>query len=142
MEYVQSVNVPLQVSFDNGVTWKDVVCLVNYNDNLAVPTNDTDTFCGRLTGTGNPALDFTGECVHDIEPLSTQVSWDELSDALLAGTTFKARKVYPKSGSVGSIIYLQSDAIVESIGGKQTSNDYVKFDFSIKGQGIPTKTQA
>jgi hypothetical protein len=135
--YIQSVDAPIQLSWDSGVTWKTLVCLTNYSAPLAVPTNETDTFCGKLVGTGNAAMDFSGEAVVDATPNSNQVSVEDLAAAELAGTVLQARIAVPGTGSVGSQLYFRSDVIVESVTPKGTANDYIKFDFSLKGQGIP-----
>lgn len=138
--YVQSVDAPIQISFDGGTTWKTLVCLTNYSAPLAMPTNETDTFCGKLVGTGNAALDFSGEAVNDVAPNVNQVSFEDLAAYVISGDVLKARVAVPGTGSVGTQIFLQTDILVESVTHKGTANDYIKFDFSLKGQGLPSLT--
>lgn len=134
---IQSVLAPIKLSFDDGLTWKDLVCLTNYNAPLNNSTNDTETFCGKLVGQGNAALDFSGEAVCDLEPDSDMVSYNDLNSVILSKSVILGRVVYPGTGSVGSNLHLQTEIVVESTTLKGTANDYLKFDFSLKGQGVP-----
>jgi hypothetical protein len=136
-----SVNIPIQLSFDDGVTWKDLVCLTNYSAPLTNPLNETNTFCGKEIGEGVPALDFTGEGVSKIEePLVNQVSQGELEIAMMAGQRPLARTVLPGTGSIGSLMRRESRVVIESVTPKGAADDVYKFDFSLKGVGIPTIT--
>lgn len=135
-----SVNIPIQLSFDNGVTWKDLVCLTNYSSPLTNPLNETPTFCGKEVGEGIPALDFTGEAVSELEPDSMQVSQGDLELAMMAGTRPLARTVTPTTGSVGNLMRRESRVVVESVTPKGAADDVLKFDFSLKGVGTPTIT--
>lgn len=135
-----SVNIPIQLSFDNGETWKDLVCLTNYSAPLTNPLNETETFCGKEVGEGIPALDFTGEAVSELEPLSTQVSQGDLELAMIAKERPLARTVSPITGSIGNLMRRESRVVVESVTPKGAANDVYKFDFSLKGVGVPTIT--
>lgn len=135
---IQSKDLPLELSFDNGVTWKELICLTNYTSNLSATTTDTETLtCGRLVSPGTPAFDFSGEAVCDLEPAAGQVSLRDLETVLLAQTTILARQQYNTNGSIGSLYYKRGEVVVESANNKPTPNDYVKFDFSLKGTGLP-----
>lgn len=143
--YVNSAANPLQLSFDGGVTWKDLVCVTNYNRGLSATLTETDTLnCGTLQGSGSPKFDFSGEAVTDVDPSPTQVSQEDLEAAILtqatSGTVIWARTRWPSTGSVSSLLYLQGKVKIESVNQKNAPNDYVKFDFSLKGDGIPTLT--
>lgn len=138
MNYVQSSANPLELSFDGGTTWKTLVCITNYNRNLAATVTETDTLnCGTLQGVGSPKFDFSGEAVTDITPTATQVSQEDLEGVLLTSTTILARHRYPSTGSISSLLYLKGSVIVESVNQKNAPNDLIKFDFSLKGTGLP-----
>lgn len=137
--YVQSSANPLELSFDGGTTWKVLVCPTNLNRNLAATLTETDTItCGTLQGAGSPKFDFSGEAVTDIDPGATQCSQEELEGALLTSTPILGRMRYPSTGSISSLLYIRGTVMVESVGQKNQANDLVKFDFSLKGTGIPT----
>lgn len=140
MASIPAVNIPVQLSFDGGTTWKDLVCLTNYNSPLTNSLTETETFCGKEVGEGIPALDFSGEAVSELEPLTTQVSQGDLELAMLAKVRPLARTAYPTTGSVGNLMKRQSSVVVESVTPKGTAGDVLKFDFSLKGVGTPTIT--
>lgn len=137
--YVQSSANPLELSFDNGSTWKVLVCPTNWTRNLAATLTETDTItCGTLQGAGTPKFDFSGEAVTDIDPGALQCSQEDLEGVLLTSTPILARVRYPSSGSISSLLYLRGSVYVESVGQKNQANDLIKFDFSLKGTGVPT----
>jgi hypothetical protein len=146
MQTVNSSANPLELSFDGGVTWKTLVCVTNYGRNLGATLTETETLnCGTLQGAGSIKFDFSGEAVTNIDPLPTQVSQEELEAQLLTqatGILALARTRWPSSGSVSSLLYLQGEVYVESVNQKNAPNDLVKFDFSLKGNGVPSLTPA
>lgn len=137
--YVQASANPLELSFDNGVTWKVLVCPTNVTRNLAATLTETDTLtCGTLQGAGAPKFDFSGEAVTDIDPGALQCSQEDLEGVLLTSTPILGRVRYPSSGSISSLLFLKGTLMVESVSQKNQANDLVKFDFSLKGTGLPT----
>jgi hypothetical protein len=148
MVNVQSSANPLELSFDGGTTWKTLVCVTNYNRNLSSTLTETETLnCGTLQGSGAPKFDFSGEAVTDISPSASQVSQEDLELAILnqyngVGVPVQARTRWPATGSVSSLLYMKGAVKVESVNQKNAPNDLVKFDFSIKGTGIPELSPA
>lgn len=140
MQTVQSKVIPIQLSFDSGSTWRDLVCITNMSAPLAKSINEVESYCGTHNGQGQPKLDFTGEAVCDLVPDPDQISYDEAADLVIDDTIFLARVANPLTGSVGSLLYLETEAIFESVTYKGSANQVVLFDFSIKGQGVPTRT--
>lgn len=139
MTNVQASANPLELSFDGGTTWKILVCPTNWTRNLAATLTETDTLtCGTLQGAGAPKFDFSGEAVTDIDPSATQCSQEDLENVLLTNTAILGRVRYPSSGSMSSLLYLRGTLLVESVNQKNSANDLVKFDFSLKGTGLPT----
>lgn len=139
MTNVQASANPLELSFDAGTTWKVLVCPTSVNRNLSATLTETDTLtCGTLQGAGAPKFDFSGEAVTDIDPGALQCSQEDLENVLLTSTPILARMRYPSSGSISSLLYLRGTVMVESVGQKNQANDLVKFDFSLKGTGLPT----
>jgi len=137
-QYLQSSVLPLELSFDNGSSWKQLVCVTNYNDNMSVGNTETETLnCGTLQGAGSPKFDFSGEAVADYNPASTLVSRKDLETVMLSLTPILARLQYPGTGSVGWLYYKQGTVLVTAVNGKASPNDLSKFDFTLKGQGTP-----
>lgn len=138
MTELQSSNLPIQLSFDGGATFKDLVCTTNYSSDLSLGTTETETLtCGTLIGVGAPKFDFTGEAVTDLEPLASQVSLVDMETQLLAGTKIIARIASPSSGSAGALYFKQGYVYVTKAALKASPNDLIKFDFELKGVGIP-----
>ena len=136
--YLQSSQMPLELSFNGGTIWKQLVCVASLNDNMSVGNTETETLnCGTLQGIGSPKFDFSGEAVADFTPGSTLVSRKDLETAMLASQTLKARLQYPGTGSAGATYYKSGDVLVTAVNGKESPNDLIKFDFTIKGVGIP-----
>lgn len=142
MNYQQSSNFPIMLSFDGGATFKELVCVIDYTAPLTLSTTDTDTLsCGRLVGVGAVAFDFNGEGVTDLEPDADQVSLVDLESQIIAHATgagpIIARVAYPGSGSSGALYFKQGYVFVVTATKKASANDLIKFDFELKGQGIP-----
>jgi len=135
---VSSVQVPVQLSFDEGVTWKDLVCLTNYTNPLANSLNAQESFCGVFQGQGIPGMDFSGEAICDLEPNPAEVSMQDLDSAMMASQVIRGRVVYPGTGSVGNLLYRHTELVIESVTLKGSTNSLLMFDFSLKGQGTPT----
>lgn len=132
---VQSSNIPLQLSFDSGVTWKDLVCLENYNIERVTQTNTDDTFCGRFIGIGVIATQISGAAVCDVSPSGTQVSIKSLNDAQLAGQRIQVRANYPTAGSAGGAISNNGAAYVTAAAEQFAVNNLVKFTFTLLVDG-------
>lgn len=138
---ISSKLMPLELSFDGGTSWKTLVCVSDYTGNLSQSTTETETLtCGTLVSQGAVKFDFSGSAVADLDPAAGLVSMEDLENCILASTEIKARQQYNVSGSVGQYYYKEGTVIVESVNNKQTAADFVKFDFSLKGTGLPTKT--
>jgi len=136
--YVNAADNPLELSFDGGTTWKMLVCATNWTRNLSATLTETETLnCGTLQGVGAPKFDFSGEAVTDIAPDASQVSQEDLEALILTGGTILGRVRWPSTGSVSSLLYLKGSLKVESVNQKNSANDLVKFDFSLKGTGLP-----
>lgn len=128
---VQSSNVPLQLSFDGGSTYQDLVCLENYSIESTTNSTTDDTFCGRFIGIGPIGTQITGAAVCDTTPLATQVSIYALKAAQAAATSIKIRANYPTAGSAGGQISNNGDGYITAAGVQFAVNNLVKFTFTI-----------
>lgn len=132
---VQSSSVPLQLSFDGGTTYKDLVCLENYNVESTTQTSTDDTFCGRFVGIGPIATQISGSAVCDTAPAGTQVSIAALKAAQAAGTLVYIRANYPGAGSAGGQISNNGNGYVTQASTQYAVNNLVKFSFTILVSG-------
>lgn len=127
---VQSSNVPLQLSFDSGVTWKDLVCLKNYSISRTTQTNPEDTFCGRYIGVGITATEIQGAGVCDTNPANTQVSISALNAAQASASKILIRANYPTAGSAGGSISNNGSGYVTAAAEQMAVNTLVAFTFT------------
>jgi hypothetical protein len=138
MNYLQSSNFPIQLSFDGGATFKELTCITNWGSDLSLGTTETETLkCGTLLGTGSPKFDWTGEGVTDFVPDAQQVSLKDLEIALLAVQPLIARVTYPGSGSAGATYFKEGTVYCTKAAAKASPNNLIMFDFELKGSGIP-----
>lgn len=133
---IQSVNMPLQLSFDNKVTWKDLVCLTDYQIPLNSPLTATDTFCGKKVGVGNIEFNPSGTAVCEVIPLTTEVSAPELLDAQNGKTSIHFRAQNPQAGSVGLLLYIAGSCKVTNVTIIGTANNLITFTFQLTGEGV------
>lgn len=138
MTTIQGNNVPLELSFDNELTWQVLVCLVNYAIPTTLPTTKTDTFCGQAVGIGNQTFGFTGTAVDERFPTGgSQVTYNNLLTAQTNKTLIKARAKNPNSGSIGEDFFIKGDVYVTNLNLKMTATNVIDFDFTLEGTGIP-----
>lgn len=128
---VQSNSVPLQLSFDGGATWKDLICLENYIIQSTTATTTSDTFCGRFIGLGPIGSQVSGSAVCDVTPLATQVSMIDLKNTQAAGSLINVRANWPTAGSGGGKISNNAVGYVTATDEQFTVNNLVKFTFTL-----------
>jgi len=127
---VQSSSVPLNISFDGGVTYKALVCLENYSVETTTSTTTDDTFCGRFVGLGPLGTQITGTGVCESVPLTTQVTQKDLRSAQNAGTLLYFQANYPTPGSAGGQISNNASGYCTATGEQMAANNLVKFTFT------------
>lgn len=133
---VQSSSVLLKISFDAGVTYKDLVCLENYSIEATTTTTTDDTLnCGRLYGLGPIGTQITGTGVCETTPLSTQVTQKDLRNAQNAGTLLYFAANYPTIGSSGGQISNNASGFVTAVGEQFAAGALAKFTFTFSING-------
>ena len=134
---IDSILSPIEVSADNGVTYKVIICVVGYTLNLQTQTTTTDTQCGRIIGTGVVAFTVTVNAVCDQAPSTVQVSYKDTYLWQVAKTVLKFRIQSPATGtfSIGSSYYLTGTCIVTDTNLTNNTNDPVKFAVTLSGTG-------
>lgn len=136
MKTLQSSNLPLELSFDNGVSWQLLTCLTQYNIPLDKAANTVETFCGPAVGIGTKTFNPTGTAVANLEPTAgSQVSYKELVQAWDSEQIVKFRVRYPTGSSTGSNFFLQGDSKVTNLNITAQAGQLVQFDFTLTGEG-------
>jgi hypothetical protein len=131
-------SIPIQLSSDN-VTYKNLVCLKNYNVPITTSTNESETFCGKSVGVGAISFDPQGNAVVSTNPSGSELSLNQLLTWQVNKTAIYFKTAYPlssgSSGSLGKDFYIQGQCYVTNINVIFTTNDVVNFDFTLKGFG-------
>lgn len=134
---IDSILAPIELSADNGVTYKVVICIVGWTVNLQTQTTTTDTQCGRIVGTGVVAFNPTIQAVCDQAPSTVQVSMKDCYTWQVNKTSLKFRVQSPATGtfSIGAAYYLTGTCIVTDTTITDQTNDPIKFSVTLSGQG-------
>jgi hypothetical protein len=138
---IQSANMPIQLSFDNQVTWKDLVCLTDYQLPLNSPLTATDSFCGKKVGVGNIEFNPSGTAVCEVIPDASEVSAPELLDVQNAKSSIYFRVQNPQSGSVGLLLYIAGSCKVTNVTIIGQANNLITFTFQLTGEGVIVLTK-
>lgn len=141
MLYNQAINVPFQVSADNGNSWVTVVCISEHTLPITSSINKVNTQCGVAVGLGPVEFNPTGTAVCNLDDNAGQVSMKDMVNWLINQTKLKYRMQMPESGgSIGSNFYLSGYCLVTDVKITETVGDVEKFTFTLSGTGIPSTT--
>lgn len=139
MTNVQAINVPIQVSADNGNTWETIVCISEHTLPIVSAVNKLNTQCGVAAGLGPVEFNPTGTAATNLDDNAGQVSVKDLVNWLILQTKLKYRMQTPGTGSsIGSNFYLSGFCYVTKAEIKETVGDVETFTFELTGIGIPS----
>src|SRR5687767_11439020 len=132
---LQSNLVPLEISSDDGTTWKTLTCLVSANFSGTTTTTEEETQCGTFTGMGANKWEMSFDSVVNLTPDSTQVSFEEVLGWWHNQTEVLVRQQYPSSGTPGSNFYMSGGAYFSALGNQVQVGSSMKFSGTLKGNG-------
>jgi hypothetical protein len=135
MASIQSTLVPLELSFNGGITWQILVCLTQHNMPLEKTTNVTETFCGTETGLGSLTFNPSFTAVVKTDVASNQVTYDRMLVAMVNEELIRFRVQAPTAGSVGVYFYLSGTAYVTSLDLTLAVGETVQFTGTLTGTG-------
>lgn len=138
---IQAKSMPLEISFDGGVTYKTLICLIDLQMALSTPLEEDDTYCGPKVGQGPIKFNPSGNVVIETNPDSDECSFDELLERMASGTSVHFRLQNPLSGSTGRGFYLAGEALVNELTPQGTANGLEKCSFAMTGTGTLTTTK-
>jgi hypothetical protein len=137
---INAKDAPIELSFDNGATWKTLVCLKDVSIPLTTPVTAEDTYCGKKVGVGVIEFNPSGNAVCETRPDADEVSHDDLVEKMDAGTSFLWRIQNPTSGSVGNNLYYSGSCKCTNVTLTGTANGLLSFAFTLTGEGTLTRT--
>ena len=124
---VQSNQIPLALSTDGGVTYKNVVCKRAWNFAGTTAVNAEETDCGVSKGLGAPdwTMDFEG-VVNTTPNSPTELSAAAMGD-LWQNQTLVAVKVLTP--------YVQGNGYITDLGFQNSVGNLMAFTFTLNGVG-------
>lgn len=134
---IQSTLVPIEISTDGGVTYKQIICIEGFTVTNTLPTNDADTQCGRFVGLGIEGSEIVGTGVVSEYPTAGQMDYKTIRTLQQGPTLVKYRVQYPASGSIGDHLYQTQFAYFTITSTPIQVGQVVKFGFTLKSSGAP-----
>ncbi len=135
----QSNQVPLAISTDSGVTYKNVTCKRAFNFNMTTAVNSEETDCGISKGLGSPdwTVDFEG-VINTAPNSSTEMSAQDMLD-LCQAQTLVLTKWLTGSGT-GDNIYRQGSGYITDYAEQNSVGSLMAFTFTLNGVGVVDTT--
>lgn len=125
----------MELSSDNGSTYKPVVCILGFTLTKDTQTTTTDTQCGRIIGLGIIASNIAVQAVCQLYPTTSQVTLKDVDAWQAAQTSLKFRIQYPSTGSIGYGFYYTGLGNITNVSVVDQTNDPIKFNFTFLVQG-------
>lgn len=137
MGTIKSKLVPVQISSDEGVTWKDVVCLKSAEHTSSRAKISVVTYCGEDSEYADTVeFAFSGTAVYNPDYSdTTQVSYMEMQGWQNAGTKVLARMTH---GTAGANLYAEGLCLITDIKVNGDVSDVLQWDFTLTGTGTKT----
>lgn len=126
---IQSDIVPLELTFDNGTTYKDLVCLESDEVSTTNGVTENNTYCGTENGIAKVKVSIsgTGVCNPNLDA-NTEVTYKDLLSAQVSRTAIGYRK---QSGSSGANFYLAGTCYVTDLKLQGSATQVIKFTFTL-----------
>lgn len=131
---IQSANLPLWLSED-GVIYKQLVCLENWTLSMDTTTTQTDTFCGSVTGVSQPKFSISFSAVCEAAASGTQVTFKDAARWQNNLTPLYFKVQYPSPGSTSNIAFFAGNVYMSASTYVAAVNDALKFTGTFTGNG-------
>ncbi len=137
---IQSTDSPIEVSADNGVNWKVIICVKGWTVPVQTTTTTTDTQCGRIIGLGVVGFNPTIQAVCSYEQAFIQASYNDCVIWQNNKTPLLFRVQSPVFGSygLGEAYYLSGSCYVTDTVLTDQVNNPVEFTVTLSGTGTLT----
>lgn len=126
-----------QVSSDEGVTWRTIVCAQGGRVRVNTNVTSESTKCGAIKGIGKPDWVMSGDAVANFEPEADEVSLNELMEWIQNTTNVRMRVLSPAEGSfaVGEKYYREGAGYFSTDEEDISDATPVKFSWEFQGSG-------
>lgn len=137
MANVQGLDLVIEISSDNGNSWKYIACETSSGFSMNRSMTSQQTKCdGGTPAVGLGALEwsfnFSGVMSSNPNPM-TQLSYVEMAELCKNGTLIRARRMNPAND--GSVLHQEGDCYVTDISDTAETDGVVTFDFTLTGTG-------
>jgi hypothetical protein len=127
MAKIDASSVPPQFSEDGGTTWLTVVCIKNWSLDGNTPSTEEETFCGKVTGLGEPGYTGTATAIGEFAPGVDAVSMEKMQSWWFNKTALKFMAESPDG--TGTDFYVAGDAYITSFKPSFEVANSAAFDF-------------
>jgi hypothetical protein len=137
MAKIQGSTQSVDISADNGSSWKSLICLRTSSVNGTVDSTVEQTNCGTFTSIGKPNMTVDFDAICETAPGGSEVSYSSLLGYFNAGTQIAVRVQSPVfSGSSAGAAYYQSfDGYITSLTLNQSTTEFINFSGTISSNG-------
>jgi hypothetical protein len=134
---IQSIDSPIYLSDDNGVTWKYLVCTSGWTLSVTTQTTSTDTQCGRFVGLGAKEFNYSVNAVCSYEQQANEVGLNDIQGWNTNNTSLLVLVESPRLGSYapGAAYYANGSFYVSGYTIVDQTNDPIKFTVTLLGYG-------
>jgi predicted secreted protein len=138
MAKVPGSDLVLEISTDDGTTWKQLICEISNTFNFTRETQtspftkcDSATAAQEIAPLGSSwSLDF--DALLSTSPAGTQVTYSDIITLAVNGTSFKVRRQYDNTGSD---VYETGSALITSFSSQAPADGFVGFSGTMSGSG-------
>lgn len=132
---IQSIDSPIYLSVDNGVTWKYLVCTSGWTLSVTTQSTTTDTQCGRFVGLGAKEFNYSVNAVCSYEQQANEVGLNDIQGWNDANTALQVLVESPRLGSYapGAAYFAQGSFYVSAYTIVDNTNDPIKFTVTLLG---------
>lgn len=129
-----------QISLDDGINWRTIVCEDTSTINGSSASSEKKTKCGTFTATSNNATTVSGSGVAGAEIDPEEISYLEMQQIRDAGTTFLFRRQNSASGAIsaGELTYALFDAKFTEVTETAATEETVQFTWAVSSTGTVT----
>lgn len=129
----------IYISFDDGVTFKTLVCLQSGSVDNEVNTTEEETNCGPILSVGDMKASASFDAVCETAPSGSQCTYKDLLTAMNDKTVIVVKYENPvvTGASTGAVYHQTFDAYVTALSNSYgIGNGLVKFSGTIQSTGV------
>ena len=138
MAKIQGSTQSVDISVDNGTSWKSLICLRTSSVNGTVDSTVEQTNCGTFTSIGKPNMTVDFDAICETAPGGSEVSYSSLLGYFNAGTEILVRVQNPvvTGSSAGASYYQSFNGYITSLTLNQSTTEFINFSGTVSSNGV------